>query len=64
MSCERISGMPVHQLTEIGTSGGVVLPKSELRRLGLVDDQGGIRSVPVVVRSTGKETWELEVLTR
>ncbi|SET01100.1 hypothetical protein SAMN04488694_10386 [Natrinema hispanicum] len=50
--------MLIHQLTQVGrTSGGVVLPKSELRALGLVDDEGNVKDQPVRVTRMDTGTW-------
>jgi len=55
--------MPIHQLVQVGrTSGGVVLPKSELRALGLVDDEGNVKDQPVRVTRTDTGTWEISVI--
>jgi len=55
--------MPIHQLVQVGrTSGGVVLPKSELRALGLVDDEGNVKDQPVRITLTDTGTWEVSVI--
>lgn len=55
--------MPIHQLTQVGrTSGGVVLPKGELRALGLVDEDGNVKDQPVRVTRTDTGTWEVSVI--
>lgn len=55
--------MPIHQLVQVGrTSGGVVLPKSELRALGLVDDEGNVKDQPVRVTQTDTGTGEVSVI--
>ncbi|OAQ52338.1 hypothetical protein HTG_12000 [Natrinema mahii] len=54
--------MPIHQLTQVGrTSGGVVLPKGELRALGLVDEDGNVKDQPVRVTRTDTGTWKVSV---
>lgn len=51
--------MPIHQLTQVNrTSGGVVLPKSELRALGLVDENRNVNDHPVEVNKTDEGTWK------
>lgn len=55
--------MPIHQLTQVGrTSGGVVLPKGELRALGLVDENGNIKEQPLRVTQINEKTWEVSVI--
>lgn len=55
--------MPIHQLVQVGrTSGGVVLPKGELRALGLVDDEGQVKDQPVRVTRTDEGTWEVSLI--
>lgn len=55
--------MPIHQLTQVGrTSGGVVLPKGELRALGLVDEEGNVKDHPVRITQTDTGTWEISLI--
>ena len=55
--------MPIHQLVQVGrTSGGVVLPKSELRALGLVDDEGHVKDQPIRITRMDEGTWEVSVI--
>lgn len=55
--------MPIHPLVEVGrTSGGVVLPKSELRALGLVDNEGSVKGRPVRVTRTNTATWTVSLI--
>ena len=55
--------MPIHQLTQVGrTSGGVVFPKSELRALGLVDEEGNMKDQLVWLTQTDNETWEVSLI--
>lgn len=54
--------MPIHQVQVDRTSGGVVLPKSELRALGLVDGEGNVKDQPVRVTRTDTGTWEVSVI--
>ena len=54
--------IPIHKLVQVGrTSGGVVLPKSELRALGLVDEGGNVKDRPVRITRTDTGTWEVSV---
>lgn len=39
-----------------------MLPKSELRALGLVDEEGNVKDQPVRVTRTDAETWEVSVI--
>lgn len=55
--------MPIHQLTQVArTSGGIVLPKSELRALGLVNEEDNVKDQPVWVTRTDTGTWEVSVI--
>lgn len=55
--------MPIHKLVQVGrTSGGVVLPKSELRALGCVDEEGNVKDQPVQVTRTDDGTWEVSLI--
>ena len=39
-----------------------MLPKSELRALGLVDDEGNVKDQPVRVTRTDDGTWEVALI--
>ncbi|QCS43402.1 hypothetical protein FEJ81_13965 [Natrinema versiforme] len=55
--------MPIHKLVQVGrTSGGVVLPKSELRALGCVDEDGNVKDQPVRVTRTEDRTWKISLI--
>jgi len=55
--------MLIHQLTQVGrTSGDVVLPKSEVRALGLVNDNDNVKYKLVRVTQTDAGTWEVSVI--
>lgn len=54
--------MPFHELIQIGeTSGGVILPKSELRAEGLLEEDGSVvDGQQLKVTQVEEGTWEIE----
>ncbi|QFU84292.1 hypothetical protein GCU68_17085 (plasmid) [Natronorubrum aibiense] len=55
--------MPIHQLVQVGrTSGGVVLPKSEVRALGCVGEDGNVKSHPMRITQTDDATSEVSLI--
>lgn len=54
--------MPVRKLRNIDGSGGVTLPKDDLRRDGLIDEDGEIREAFVEVDRTDEGEYLLRAV--
>jgi len=54
--------MPFHELIQIGeTNGGVILPKSELRAEGLLEEDGSVvDGQQLKVTQVEEGAWEIE----
>jgi len=54
--------MPFHALQQYGDeSGAVILPKSDLRALGLVRDDGSIKNQQLNVTQVAPGEWNVKV---